>query len=81
MLEQIIMPRRTLRAAQRLLATLDTCQNAVQMQMSEARAQGFLLGLEAGGQLDYDQLRAVHVVFESRLKKASEAITELEPDR
>lgn len=71
MLEQIIMPRRTLRAAQRLLATLDTGQNAAQIQLSEARVEGFLLGLEAGGQLDDDQLRAVHLVFEASLRKAS----------
>jgi NAD(P)H-nitrite reductase large subunit len=62
------------RQVTRLLRQIEQAGSMIQALKSGARADGFVLGLEAAGALDHSEIDSLHLFFETALESRLKAL-------
>ncbi|WPP00927.1 hypothetical protein SFA35_06040 [Pseudomonas sp. HR96] len=68
-IDRINLEQNVGKTASRLLAAIEKSDSMLQGVKAGARAEGFMLGLEAAGGLDAEQLEALGVLFEETTER------------
>ncbi|HEX8595733.1 MAG TPA: hypothetical protein VF682_21035 [Pseudomonas sp.] len=76
-IETLVLSEPVKRQVLRLLNQIEHAHSMIQAVKSGARADGFVIGLEAAGALSPDEIDSLHLFFETALESRLKALAQL----